>query len=401
MTPKPFSRKILIWCAGALGVLLLAWLALREPVQMVSVAPVTRGALEQSFTEEGKTRIQQRYVIAAPLAGVVRRITLQPGDAVQAQQVVAEIDPAGAALLDPRARNQALADVATAESALGAARQRVAALTTTESIAQGELRRLQQLREQGMATASQIDQARAQVATSGAALSTARSDEQIAARRLQVAQAALVEEGAAGRGRVLPVRSPVAGQVLRRVVESATAVTMGQPLMEIGDPALLEIEVEVLSTDAVRLAPGQKARVLRWGGDGVLDATVARVEPGGFTKVSALGVEEQRTRVILGFTSPREQWAALGDAYRVEVAFILKQEKDVLQVPGGALFRSGDGWAVYVVEDGVARRTVVKVGARSATAAQVLDGLKADQRVIVQPDDRIKDGTRVHAVNAR
>mgnify|MGYP003827688829 FL=1 len=401
MTPNPFSRKLLFWCAGALGVLLLAWLALREPVQMASVAPVSRGPLEQSFTEEGKTRIQQRYVIAAPLAGVVRRITLQPGDAVQAQQVVAEIDPAGAALLDPRARNQALADVATAESALGAARQRVAALTTTESIAQGELRRLQQLREQGMATASQIDQARAQVATTGAELSTTRADEQIAARRLQVARAALTEEGAAGRGRVLQVRSPVAGRVLRRVVESATPVTQGQPLMEIGDPALLEIEVEVLSTDAVRLAPGQKARVLRWGGDGVLDATVARVEPGGFTKVSALGVEEQRTRVILGFTSPREQWAALGDAYRVEVAFILKQEKDVLQVPGGALFRSGDGWAVYVVEDGVARRTVVKVGARSATAAQVLDGLKADQRVIVQPDDRIKDGTRIHAVNAR
>lgn len=401
MTPNPFSRKLLIWCAGALGVLLLAWLALREPVQMASVAPVTRGPLEQSFTEEGKTRIRERYVIAAPLAGVVRRITLQPGDAVQAQQVVAEIDPAGAALLDPRARNQALADVATAESALGAARQRVAALTTTESIAQGELRRLQQLREQGMATASQIDQARAQVATTGAELSTARADEQIAARRLQVARAALTEEGAAGRGRVLPVRSPVAGRVLRRVVESATPVTQGQPLMEIGDPALLEIEVEVLSTDAVRLAPGQKARVLRWGGDGVLDATVARVEPGGFTKVSALGVEEQRTRVILGFTSPREQWAALGDAYRVEVAFILKQERDVLQVPGGALFRSGDGWAVYAVEDGVARRTGVKVGVRSATAAQVLDGLKADQRVIVQPDDRIKDGTRIHAASAR
>ncbi len=401
MTPNPFSRKLLFWCAGALGVLLLAWLALREPVQMASVAPVTRGPLEQSFTEEGKTRIQQRYVIAAPLAGVVRRITLQPGDAVQAQQVVAEIDPAGAALLDPRARNQALADVATAESALGAARQRVAAVTTTESVAQGELRRLQQLREQGMATASQIDQARAQVATTGAELSTARADEQIASRRLQVARATLADEGAAGRGRVLPVRTPVAGRVLKRAVESSTAVAMGQPLMEIGDPALLEIEVEVLSTDAVRLAPGQKARVQRWGGDGVLEATVTRVEPGGFTKVSALGVEEQRTRVILGFVSPREQWAALGDAYRVEVAFILRQEKDVLQVSGGALFRLGDGWAVYVVEDGVARRTVVKIGARSATAAQVLDGLKADQRVIVQPDDRIKDGTRIQAVSAR
>ena len=167
--------------------------------------------------------------------------------------------------------------------------------------------------------------------------------------------------------------------------------------MDIGDPAQLEIEVEVLSTDAVRLAPLQKARVLRWGGEGVLDASVTRIEPGGFTKVSALGVEEQRTRVILDFTSPRAQWAALGDAYRVEVEFILKQDKDVLQVPGSALFRAGDGWAVYALDGGKARRTLVKVGARSAMAAQVLDGLQAGQTVIVQPDDRIKDGTRIQA----
>jgi HlyD family secretion protein len=200
---------------------------------------------------------------------------------------------------------------------------------------------------------------------------------------------------------VLAVRSPVAGRVLKRAVESSTAVAMGQPLMEVGDPALLEIEVEVLSTDAVRLAPGLKARVLRWGGDGVLDAHVTRIEPGGFTKVSALGVEEQRTRVILAFTSPREHWAALGDAYRLEVEFILKQDQDVLQVPASALFRAGEGWAVYALDGGKARRTPVKVGARSATAAQVLEGLQADQTVIVQPDDRIKDGTRIEAVSGR
>ena len=193
----------------------------------------------------------------------------------------------------------------------------------------------------------------------------------------------------------------MAGRVLKRHVESTTAVAMGQPLLEVGDPALLEIEVEVLSTDAVRLAPGLKARVLRWGGEGVLDARVTRIEPGGFTKVSALGVEEQRTRVILDFASPRAQWAALGDAYRVEVEFILQQDQDVLQVPASALFRAGEGWAVYVVDGGAARRTVVKVGARSATAAQVLDGLQADQTVIVQPDDRIKDGTRIEAVSGR
>ncbi len=394
-------RKILFWSAGAIALAVLAWLAMREPVQMASVAPVSRGPLEQSFLEEGKTRLKQRYVITAPLPGVVRRITLQPGDAVQARQVVAEIDPAGSALLDPRSRSQALAEVSTGESALRALHQRVAAAATTEAVAQGELRRMQQLRPQGMVTASQLDQARTQAETASAALSTARSDEQIAARRLQVARASLAEEGQAGRGKVLPVMAPVAGRVLKRHVESSTAVAMGQPLLDIGDPALLEIEVEVLSTDAVRLAAGQKARVLRWGGEGVLDARVTRIEPGGFTKVSALGVEEQRTRVILDFASPREQWAALGDAFRVEVEFILKQDKDVLQVPGSALFRAGDGWAVYRVDGGAARRTSVKIGARSATAAQVLDGLQAGQTVIVQPDDRIKDGTRIEAVSGR
>ena len=394
-------RKVLFWIAGAIALAVLAWLAMREPVQMASVAQVSRGPLEQSFLEEGKTRLKQRYVITAPLLGVVRRITLQPGDAVQDRQVVAEIDPTGSALLDPRSRSQALAEVSTGESALRALHQRLAAATTAEAVAQGELRRMQQLRAQGMVTASQLDQARTQADTASAALSTARSDEQIAARRLQVARASLAEEGQAGRGKVLPVTAPVAGRVLKRHVESSTAVAMGQPLLDIGDPAQLEIEVEVLSTDAVRVAAGQKARVLRWGGEGVLDASVTRIEPGGFTKVSALGVEEQRTRVILDFASPRERWAALGDAYRVEVEFILKQAKDVLQVPGSALFRAGDGWAVYVVDGGTARHTPVKVGARSATAAQVLDGLKADQPVIVQPDDRIKDGTRIEAVSGR
>lgn len=401
MTMNASPRKVLFWSAGAIALAVLAWLAMREPVQMASVAQVSRGPLEQSFLEEGKTRLKQRYVVTAPLAGVVRRITLQPGDAVLARQVVAEIDPTGSALLDPRARSQALAEVSTGESALRALRQRVAAATTAESVAQGELSRMQQLRAQGMVTASQLDQARTQADTASAALSTARSDEQITARRLQVAQTSLAEEGQAGRGKVLPVTAPVAGQVLKRHVESATAVVMGQPLMDIGDPAQLEIEVEVLSTDAVRLAPLQKARVLRWGGEGVLDASVTRIEPGGFTKVSALGVEEQRTRVILDFTSPRAQWAALGDAYRVEVEFILRQDKDVLQVPGSALFRAGDGWAVYALDGGKARRTLVKVGARSAMAAQVLDGLQAGQAVIVQPDDRIKDGTRIQAVSGR
>ena len=395
------SRKVFLWGAGAAALAVLAWLAQREPAQLASVARVSRGPLEQSFMEEGKTRLKQRYVVTAPVAGLVRRIALQPGDAVRPQQVVAEIDAASSALLDPRARSQALADVSTGESALRAARQRVAAAATGDTVAQQEFRRLQQLHAQGMVTATQFDSAQAQAAMAAAELVTARSDEQIAARRLQTARVTLAEEGHAGRGKVLAVRSPVTGVVLKRAIESATPVAMGQVLLEIGDPAALEIEVEVLSTDAVRLAPGLKARVLRWGGEGVLDATVARIEPGGFTKVSALGVEEQRTRAILDFASPRQRWAALGDAFRVEVEFILRQEKDVLQVPASALFRTDDGWAVYRVDGGNARRTPVKIGVRSATAAQVLDGLQVDQSVIVQPDDRIRDGTRIKAVRGQ
>jgi HlyD family secretion protein len=394
-------RNLLLWGLGAAALAALAWLALREPVQMASVARVSRGPLEQSFLEEGKTRLKQRYTVTAPVAGLVRRITLQPGDAVQAQQVVAEIDAASGTLLDPRARNQTLAAISTGESTLRAAGQRVTAAATAAAVARQEFGRLEQLRSQGMVTASQFDNAQAQAAAAQAAWTVAQSDAQIAARQLQVARAALAQEGQAGRSKVLALRAPVTGVVLKRPVESSTPVTVGQVLMEIGDPAALEMEVEVLSTEAVRLAPGLKARVLRWGGEGVLDATVTRIEPGGFTKVSALGVEEQRTRVVLDFAAPRTQWAALGDAFRVEVEFILRQDKDVLQVPGSALFRAGDGWAVYRVEGGVARRTEVKVGARSAMAAQVLEGLQVDQTVIVQPDDRIQDGTRVEAAGAR
>lgn len=397
---KP-TRQQILWAAGAAALALLAWLALREPVQMASVARVARGPLEQSFVEEGKTRIKQRYLVTAPVAGLVRRIALRPGDKVRAGQPVAEIDPSSSALLDPRARSQALADVGTGESALRAARQRVSAAISAEAVAQTEWHRAQELRAAGAVTQALLDSARARAATAQAELATARADEQITARRLAAAQASLAEEGRAGQGKVLRVPAPVDGVVLRRPVESATPVPIGQVLLELGDPAALEIEVEVLSTDAVRLAPGLKARVLRWGGEGVLEAVVARVEPGGFTKVSALGVEEQRTRVILDFASPRERWAALGDAFRVEVEFILQQAQDMLLVPGSALFRSGEGWAVYRLDGNRARRQPVRIGARSATAAQVLEGLQADQRVIVQPDDRIREGTRIRAMEGR
>jgi HlyD family secretion protein len=394
MTMK-IPRKLLSWVVAALALALLTWAALREPVQMVSVATVARGALEQSFLEEGKTRLKQRYVVTAPLAGQVRRITLQPGDTVHTGQVLAQIEPVSASLLDARARSQAQAEVAGSEAALQAARQRISAAESASAVAQKELQRLGTLAASGMVTASVLDQTRAQADSAAAALSSARADVQMAQQRLTGARALLGDEGRGGHGKLVSVTAPADGVVVKRTVESATAVPIGQVLLEIGNPQALEIEVEVLSSDAVRLKPGTRARVLRWGGEGLLEASVTRVEPGGYTKISALGVEEQRTRIILDFATPPEKWSALGDAYRVEVEFILRQEQDVLQVASNALFRHADGWAVYRVEDETARRTPVQLGLRSALASQVLGGLQAGQKVIIQPDDRIREGTRV------
>ena len=394
MTMK-IPRKLLSWVVAALALALLTWAALREPVQMVSVATVARGALEQSFLEEGKTRLKQRYVVTAPLAGQVRRITLQPGDTVRAGQMLAQIEPVSASLLDARARSQAQAEVAGSEAALQAARQRISAAESASAVAQKELQRLGTLAASGMVTASVLDQSRAQADSAAAALGTARADVQMAQQRLTGARALLGDEGRGGHGKLVSVTAPADGVVVKRTVESATAVPIGQVLLEIGNPQALEIEVEVLSSDAVRLKPGTRARVLRWGGEGLLEASVTRVEPGGYTKISALGVEEQRTRIILDFATPPEKWSALGDAYRVEVEFILRQEQDVLQVASNALFRHADGWAVYRVEDETARRTPVQLGLRSALASQVLGGLQAGQKVIIQPDDRIREGTRV------
>lgn len=402
MAAPKLIRTSLYWLLAAAVLALLAWAAMREPEQLASTARVTRGALEVTFQEEGKTRLKHRYVVTAPVAGTLRRITLQPGDAVRAGQPLAEIEPATSQLLDARTRSQAQAELRGAEAQLAATHQRIGAAQAAEQLAQTELRRARTLQQAGAVALEQLDQARARADSTRAELAAAQADERVAAARLAAARALLAEEGrASAAAKLLTVTAPVAGRVLRRPLESATPVPLGEVLMEIGDPALLEIEAEVLSTDAVRLAPDMPARVLRWGGQGVLDARITRVEPGGFTKVSALGVEEQRTRVILDFDSPRERWAALGDAYRVEVEFIVQQESGVLQLPGSALFRAGDGWAVYRLEDGRARRTPVQVGLRSATAAQVLQGLKEGDRVVVQPDDRIVDGTRLKTTDGQ
>lgn len=400
-------RKALYFVLAASFIGALAFLTWREPRQLAATGAVTQGPLQETFTEEAKTRLKQRYAIAAPVSGTLQRITLEPGDAVQQGQPVAYIAPAASTLLDDRSRAQAEADVKSGQSQQAAASQRIAAARAAHQLAQASLKRARALAAGQAASQEALDQAQAAATRAAAELAAAQADEQAAIARVAAARATLAHEGAAGESGARapqPVLSPVSGVVLRRSLQSATPVAAGQSLMEVGDTAQLEIEAEVLSTDAVRLAPGMAARVLRWGGEGALQARVTRVEPGGFTKVSALGVQEQRTRVILELTSPRADWAALGDAWRVETEFITRQEENAVQVPASALFRtaatesgagSTGGWALYVVENGRARLTPVRIGLRSDAAAQILEGAAPGQTVILQPDDRIHDGVRI------
>ncbi|WP_288921908.1 HlyD family efflux transporter periplasmic adaptor subunit [uncultured Ottowia sp.] len=400
-------RKALYFVLAASFIGALAFLTWREPRQLAATGAVTQGPLQETFTEEAKTRLKQRYAIAAPVSGTLQRITLEPGDAVQEGQPVAYIAPAASTLLDDRSRAQAEADVKSGQSQQAAASQRIAAARAAHQLAQASLKRARALAAGQAASQEALDQAQAAATRAAAELAAAQADEQAAIARVAAARATLAHEGAAdesGARAPQPVLSPVSGVVLRRSLQSATPVAAGQSLMEVGDTAQLEIEAEVLSTDAVRLAPGMAARVLRWGGEGALQARVTRVEPGGFTKVSALGVQEQRTRVILELTSPRADWAALGDAWRVETEFITRQEENAVQVPASALFRtaateggagSTGGWALYVVENGRARLTPVRIGLRSDAAAQILEGAAPGQTVILQPDDRIHDGVRI------
>ena len=364
----------------------------------VDVAEVTRGPLVVTVEEEGKTRVRERYGVSAPVAGFVQRSTLKVGDAVTAGQVIAVIEPARSVALDPRSRLQAQAQVSAAEAAFAAAQENARAAAAAAALAQQERARAESLRQSNFISAQALDAARTGETRARAAEAAAQHAVRVARFELEMARAALASAaqlqhgGAANR---VEVRAPVDAHVLKRLHESEGAVVAGQPLLEIGDPASLEVEVEVLSTHAVKIAPGSRVILDRWGGPQTIEGTVRVVEPSGFTKISALGVEEQRVRVIVDFAAPRETWARLGDGYRVEARFVLWEGQDVLQLPTSALFRQGEGWAVFVIDGGRARLTPVETGQRAGLATQVVSGVEAGARVVSHPDETIQDGVRV------
>ncbi len=394
MTRQLRKRLILIGIAVLVIVLIVIGF-LPDPVN-VEMAEVARGPLQVTVEEEGRTEVTDTYVITAPIAAYARRIELREGDKIAQGQPVVQLEPPRSAILDPRTRAEAEARVRAAEASLRQAEENQRAAQATARRAADERARIERLFEGEAATEQMRDQAVAEAVQAEAALEAAQAVVEAARAELAAARANLAGDTAVANTPVRQVlTSPVTGRVLRVVRQSEGMVAPGEPLVEIGDVENLEVRVEVLSQDAVRIKPGSQVLLDQWGGDELLEAVVQRVEPIGVTRISSLGVEEQRVTVVSNITSPPDRWQALGSGYRVVARFILWESDDALQVPAGALFRTDDGWAVFVVEDGRAVRRDVEIGHQSGLAAEVVSGLSEGDQVIVHPPSDLEEGARV------
>jgi HlyD family secretion protein len=396
ITRRNFARKLVFW--SVVGALVVAMIhALQTRPTEVETDVVQRGPLTVYVSEEGKTRIRNRYIVAAPVAGSMQRVVLQPGDTVKAgETVLTRIEPALSPLLDARARSQAQARVDAATATRSRANEDIEMSRTGLKYAQANWDRIKSNTDKGAISATDRDtfEREVEMKTRGA-----RSSEfalQVADFELEQARAALQQIDKPGTGGAfIEVRAPVSGVVLRLLQESATIVAPGAQILEIGDPADLEIEAEILSRDAVTIKPGALVTVEQWGSDVPAKARVRRVEPAAFTKVSALGVEEQRVFVLSDFMEQTSALKALGDRYRVEVRVVVWHSDDTLLVPAGALFREGSDWKAFILDAGRAKAVVVKAGRSDGKLTQVLGGLKAGDEVLMHPPDTVQDGTSV------
>lgn len=368
-----------------LGTAALTALAFRPGRVPVETAAAARGPLRVTIEEEGETRVRHRFVISAPAAGRLERIGLDEGDPVEPGTVVARMTPLP---LDPRGREQAEARLRAAEAAERESEARVGTARAAFDEAKRTQSRMERLAASELVPPDELDAARTDARTRASELEAARFRAEAAAFETRSARAALRESGA------LALRSPVRGRVLKVCEECERVVQAGSPLVELGDPADLEVVVDVLSGDAVHLRPGTEVllRTSEEEGTPELRARVRTVEPSGFTKVSPLGVEEQRVNVI---ADPVDPPGAIGDRYRVEASLVLWQGKDVLKIPAGALFRNAGGWSVYVADEGRARLRGIRIGHRNPSEVEILAGLKPGETVVVHPGDQVKDGARI------
>ncbi len=399
--PKLSRRTLTIGGITAVVILLIVLSLQPQPVG-VDVAAVTRGDLLVTIDDEGQTRLKDVYVVSAPVAGRVRRIDIEAGDPVSAgDTVLALFEPSDPAMLDVRSRSEAEAVVKAADAAVGLAEAEQARARAQLDFAEAELRRAEPLAERGTISQATLDQRQLSVRTAQAQLAQATANLRKTRADLETARATLItsQEVENGLGRsddsLIPVRAPISGRVLRLLQESEGVLAAGTPLMELGDPAELEIVVDLLSTDAVKISAGDRVIVDDWGGVQPLEGRVRLVEPFGFTKISALGIEEQRVNVVIDFVSPQAEWQSLGHGYRVETRVVIQDRQDVLKVPVSALFRSGESWAVFIDDGGTAALRQITLGRRNTLEAEVTDGLAADDTVILHPSDAVQDGVDI------
>lgn len=396
---RVFSR--IMYTTIAIGLVgAIVWGFLPKPV-VVDTAAVARGTLRVTVDEDGKTRIKDKYVVSAPLTGRLMRIDLHAGDSVKAgETLLARIDPTDPTLLDARERVAREARVRAAEATVKQTEAAMKHAHAALELAETALGRARQLAADNVTSQEELDEKQMQYRTCQADYQAATFGQDIAKFELEQAKAALLrsdpQASVSGDNPQFVIRSPINGRILRVMQESSTIVQPGMPLLEIGDPSNLEVEIDVLSADAVKIAPRASVSLEHWGGEKPLEGIVRVVEPSAFTKISALGVEEQRTNVIVDFVGPPEKRKTLGDGFRVDARIVVWESDNALEVPTGALFRHGEQWAVFVIRDGRAKLQIVYLGHRNDAAAEVLKGLSEGDEVILHPSDRIENQTRIN-----
>ena len=397
------------WIYSAVGVAatlaLLAWAFAPRPVE-VEVANAVSGRFETTIDEDAKTRLRDRYVVSAPLAGLLSRVDLREGDEVAADAVVATLTPVLAPMVDERTLREQQLRVEVAEAQVQRVNARIERARVAVLQATNDVKRSEQLATQGFVSATKLETDRLSLLAAQKEVDAAREEEHVAGHEVEQARAALIAVQKPDRlgPRAFVLRAPVAGKVLRVLQSSETTVALGTPVLELGDVRALEVVAELLTTDALLAKPGSVVRIERWGGEGTLEGRVRRIEPAAFTKISALGVEEQRVRVLIDIVSPPERWRALGDGFRVSVRIVTLALDKVVKVPVSAVFpvpgptedadgTGGEGgMAVFAVENGRARLVRVRVGARNGSEAWLKSGVAPGTQVVVYPPTTVREG---------
>jgi len=403
MTFKISRRVIVILGIISLILILILVAVMPQPVP-ADFATAVRGNLIVTIDDEGETRMKDVYVVSAPVAGRLLRIDIEAGDTIFAgETVLAQFKPSDPVILDVRTRSEAEAAVKAAQATVGLAQAERDRASAQLDFAAAELRRGMPLAKEGTISQSTLERRELDVKTTRAAFAEADAAVRKTRADLETARAALITSSSIENGtsahEFIPVKAPINGRVLRLLQESESVLSAGAPLLEVGDPTKLEIVADLLSSDAVKIKAGNAVIIEQWGGETPLKGKVRLIEPFGFTKISALGLEEQRVNVIIDFTSTREEWLSLGHGYRVETRVVIHDRRNVLKVPISALFRTKESWTVFVNDGGKAITRIVELGQRNNIEAEIVAGLKEGEQVILHPSDRITDGISLASRN--